>query len=177
MFNAYSSLGIPDWHTYPWGKLIERPELATIGARHGLTPAQVLLAWQYGQGILMNPRSMSLVHMRENLDPKVRDAHVAKRTSRSARREAHLAERTSWSAPRACTAMPAQFERRCAMCPCLRSSTLTFACVVGSQVFQTTLDADAITSLESFEVDVCTSTNKFYECCGDPSVQPVLSVC
>jgi len=36
-----------------------------------MSPAQILLAWQYHQGIVFNPRSMNKAHMLENLDAKV----------------------------------------------------------------------------------------------------------
>ena len=32
-----------------------------------MTAAQVLLAWQFDQGIVFNPRTMSLAHQKENL--------------------------------------------------------------------------------------------------------------
>ena len=75
-FNSYSPLGIPDWHKYPksistTGLLLEEPIVKRIASEHGISPAQLLLAWQWSKGIVFNPRSMNLAHMSENLDPKV----------------------------------------------------------------------------------------------------------
>ena len=76
LFNSYSPLGIPDWHNYPsaistTGRILEEPKVQAIAKNHGLTPAQALLAWQWQQGIVFNPRSMRESHMRENMDSKV----------------------------------------------------------------------------------------------------------
>lgn len=76
VFNSYSPLGIPDWHKYPstistTGILIEEPALKTIGAAHGLTAAQVLLAWQWSYGMVSNPRTFNVSHMQENMAPEV----------------------------------------------------------------------------------------------------------
>jgi len=72
LFNSYSPLGIPDFRTFPsaistTGVLIEEPVLKTIGAAHNLTPAQVLLAWEWSYGMVANPRTMNVTHMNENL--------------------------------------------------------------------------------------------------------------
>ena len=80
-FNSYSPLGIPDDHAYPssistTGKIIEEPRLLPVAKKHGLSPAQLLLAWQWGQGIVSNPRSMSAAHMLENLAPSVTSTKV-----------------------------------------------------------------------------------------------------
>ena len=40
VFNSYSPLGIPDFHKY----------LEPLAKKHGLSPAQILLAWQAGIG-------------------------------------------------------------------------------------------------------------------------------
>ena len=46
---------------------MEDPMVMKIAAAHGVTPAQVLLQWQYALGIPTNPRSQHAGHMRENL--------------------------------------------------------------------------------------------------------------
>ena len=51
--------------------LLEDPKLAPLAKKHGLTPAQILLAWQTQLGIVYNPRTMVGEHMIDNLDPKV----------------------------------------------------------------------------------------------------------
>ena len=77
LFNSYSPLGIPDWHTYAGGKLLDEPAVARVGAKHAMSAAQVLLSWQFDQGIVFNPRSMSLAHQKENLDPAVFSGKLA----------------------------------------------------------------------------------------------------
>lgn len=78
LVNSYSPLGIPDWHKYLGAEfnLLQDPKLAPLAAKHGLSPAQVLLAWQHMRGIVYNPRSMRAEHMKENLDPKVAAAKL-----------------------------------------------------------------------------------------------------
>jgi 2,5-diketo-D-gluconate reductase A len=71
---SYSPLGIPDWHAFPTpalpsnSTLSDPVVLATAAAHAPATPAQVLLAWLFQQGMPSNPRSMSAEHMRDNLD-------------------------------------------------------------------------------------------------------------
>jgi len=72
-FWGYSPLGVPDWQIFPtentgmsWTPM-EDPAVVKIAAAHGVTPAQVLLQWQYALGIPTNPRSQHAGHMKENL--------------------------------------------------------------------------------------------------------------
>lgn len=71
--NAYSPLGVPDYHTYPTTtgmspKMLDDPVLLSITAAHpGFTPAQVVLAWLWALNIPTNPRTLRLDHMDENL--------------------------------------------------------------------------------------------------------------
>lgn len=71
VFNAYSSLGVPDWHKYPPSlgapTLLQDAQVKAIASAHGKTPAQILLNWQASQGIPFNPRTNNQVHMAENL--------------------------------------------------------------------------------------------------------------
>jgi 2,5-diketo-D-gluconate reductase A len=48
--------------------LLREPLLATIGARYGKTPAQVVLRWDVEQGIVAIPRSSNEERLAENLD-------------------------------------------------------------------------------------------------------------
>lgn len=70
---SYSPLGIPDWHAFPTPALpaattLEDPILLQVAAAHpGVSPAQIVLAWIWAQGIPSNPRTMNIAHMRENL--------------------------------------------------------------------------------------------------------------
>jgi len=72
-FWGYSPLGVPDVQIFPtttgmsWTPM-EDPAVVKIAQTHGVTPAQVLLQWQYALGIPTNPRSQNAEHMRENLN-------------------------------------------------------------------------------------------------------------
>jgi diketogulonate reductase-like aldo/keto reductase len=47
--------------------MLDRPELASIAAEHGATPAQVALAWLLQQqGVAVIPKASSVWHVREN---------------------------------------------------------------------------------------------------------------
>ena len=68
---SYSPLGVPDHVTFkpPCAPTpVQDPVVLSIAANHNITPAQVLLAHQWAEGISSNPRSMDAVHMLENLE-------------------------------------------------------------------------------------------------------------
>eukprot|EP00041_Stephanoeca_diplocostata_P023013 m.558318 g.558318 ORF g.558318 m.558318 type:complete len:687 (-) comp22198_c0_seq3:105-2165(-) len=72
LFNGYSPLGVPDYHSYAklpgaTAKLLDEPVLKRIAAERHATPAQVLLKWQWNKGLVVNPRTFSVAHMKENL--------------------------------------------------------------------------------------------------------------
>lgn len=50
------------------GELLRQPVLAGIGARHGRTPAQVVLRWHVQQGLVTFPKASSRGRLVENLD-------------------------------------------------------------------------------------------------------------
>ncbi|MET0286813.1 MAG: aldo/keto reductase [Polyangiales bacterium] len=68
---AYSPLGSSDRPAQMKGKdepsLLQDPVIATIAKVHGVTPAQVLLAWHVTRGIAVIPKSVSPARLRENL--------------------------------------------------------------------------------------------------------------
>jgi len=101
---VYYSLGErgPDFELLPWqrarqmplmaycpldqGALADHPALRPLALRHGVTPAQVAIAWLLAQGGVMPiPKAGSLLHLRHNLaaaqlqldmdDLQVLDAH------------------------------------------------------------------------------------------------------
>ncbi len=63
VFLGYSPLGVPDYKVYPPSlpspSQLTDPVVVDIAARYSITPAQVLLLWQYQLGIPVNPRSMN----------------------------------------------------------------------------------------------------------------------
>lgn len=68
---AYSPFGSPD--RSPGLKpadepdLLADPVLAEIAGRHGATPAQVILAWDFARGTSAIPKSVTAPHLAENL--------------------------------------------------------------------------------------------------------------
>lgn len=50
------------------GELLRQPVLTEIGARHGRTPAQVVLRWHVQQGLVTFPKASSRSRLVENLD-------------------------------------------------------------------------------------------------------------
>ncbi|HEX2072885.1 MAG TPA: aldo/keto reductase [Geodermatophilus sp.] len=50
------------------GELLRRPVLTEIAARHGKTPAQVVLRWHVQQGLVTFPKASSRSRLVENLD-------------------------------------------------------------------------------------------------------------
>ena len=70
-FNSYSPLGAPDWAPTKrnWnGTILELPVIQSIAKAHQRTAGQILLRWHWQQGIVVNPRTMSQDHMKENLN-------------------------------------------------------------------------------------------------------------
>jgi diketogulonate reductase-like aldo/keto reductase len=68
--NGYSPFGVPDRRTYPSPMApteLQDPVAVQIAQAHGRTVAEILLAWQWQQGIVVNPRSQNAAHMLENL--------------------------------------------------------------------------------------------------------------
>jgi alcohol dehydrogenase (NADP+) len=69
---AYSPLGSPDRppHFKADGEpvLLADPAVLAIAARHGVTPAQVLIAWALQRGTVVIPKSVSPERIRQNLE-------------------------------------------------------------------------------------------------------------
>lgn len=67
--NAYSPLGVPDWHTYPAGHgmsatTLEDPVVTGIAVAHNRSAAAVIINWLwYGLGAVTNPRTRDIEHM------------------------------------------------------------------------------------------------------------------
>ena len=71
VYNSYSPLGAPDWapDRHNWnGTILQLPLIAKIAKAHNVTAAQVMLGWQWQQGIVVNPRTLNVDHMKENLN-------------------------------------------------------------------------------------------------------------
>ena len=70
-FNSYSPLGAPDWAPTErgWnGTILALPVIQEISKSHNRTVGQVIQRWEWQQSIVVNPRTMNLDHMKENLN-------------------------------------------------------------------------------------------------------------
>lgn len=68
--NGYSPFGTPDYHSYSLGgkaRLLDEEAITKLAAEKNRTAAEVVLAWNLARGVLVNPRTQSEQHMRENL--------------------------------------------------------------------------------------------------------------
>ena len=66
-FCARHRIQVEAWSPLMEGHL-DLPALTAIGARHGRTPAQVVLRWDLQHGIVTIPRSAKAGHIRENAE-------------------------------------------------------------------------------------------------------------
>ena len=70
-FNSYAPLGTPDWApaAHHWnGTILQLPVVQGIAAAHNRSAAQVILRWEWQQGVVANPRTLNQDHMKENLN-------------------------------------------------------------------------------------------------------------
>lgn len=72
-FLGYSPFGVPDYHPFPTplfpaANQLEHPDVLAYAAKYNVTPAQVLVQWQWQLGIPVNPRTLNPAHMAENLN-------------------------------------------------------------------------------------------------------------
>lgn len=65
-----ASLGIvtESWSPLASGELLGDPVLAAIGAKHGKSPAQVMIRWHLQLGLVVLPKSVTPARIRENID-------------------------------------------------------------------------------------------------------------
>ena len=70
VFNGYSPMASNDWaaafHHWPQ-PLLSQSTLVAIGKKYDRSAADVALRWQVQQGIVVNPRTVDLEHMQDNL--------------------------------------------------------------------------------------------------------------
>ena len=64
VFNSYSPFGGGGSET---GRLLSDPRLRAIGKNHNVSVAQVILNWQWGKGIVVNPQASNVEYQMENL--------------------------------------------------------------------------------------------------------------
>jgi 2,5-diketo-D-gluconate reductase A len=66
---VHAQLGIvtESWSPLGQGRLLADPALADIAAKHGKTPAQVIIRWHVDSGLMVIPKSANPVRLKENL--------------------------------------------------------------------------------------------------------------
>ncbi|MET7765425.1 aldo/keto reductase [Streptomyces sp. NPDC005393] len=68
-FNSRHDIVTEAWSPLGQGKgLLENPKLAAIAAKHGKSPAQVVLRWHLDLGNVVIPKSVTPSRIKENLD-------------------------------------------------------------------------------------------------------------
>eukprot|EP00026_Physarum_polycephalum_P012239 Phypoly_transcript_12526.p1 GENE.Phypoly_transcript_12526~~Phypoly_transcript_12526.p1 ORF type:complete len:333 (+),score=33.99 Phypoly_transcript_12526:49-1047(+) len=71
-YNGYSPLGAPDHMAFNKTKwpipILAQPDIIQIAANHNKTVAQVILRWEIQQGLVVNPRTKNIQHMKDNLN-------------------------------------------------------------------------------------------------------------
>ncbi|WP_028275609.1 aldo/keto reductase [Arthrobacter sp. I3] len=68
VFNAAHGIATEAWSPLAQGALLADPAIKEIAARHGRTPAQVILRWHLQQGRIVIPKSVTPARIRENLE-------------------------------------------------------------------------------------------------------------
>jgi 2,5-diketo-D-gluconate reductase A len=68
VFNEAQGIATEAWSPLAQGALLADPAIQEIAARHGRTPAQIILRWHLQQGRIVIPKSVTPARIRENLD-------------------------------------------------------------------------------------------------------------
>ncbi|MDF9752223.1 aldo/keto reductase [Arthrobacter sp. ES3-54] len=68
VFNAAQGIATEAWSPLAQGALLADPAIREIAARHGRTPAQVILRWHLQQARIVIPKSVTPARIRENLE-------------------------------------------------------------------------------------------------------------
>jgi 2,5-diketo-D-gluconate reductase A len=68
VFNAAQGIATEAWSPLAQGALLADPAITEIAARHGKTPAQIILRWHLQQGRIVIPKSVTPARIRENLE-------------------------------------------------------------------------------------------------------------
>lgn len=67
-FHAEKAIVTTSWSPLGQGKLLEDPVIAGIAAKHGKTPAQVIIRWHVDLGLTVIPKSVTPARIVSNLD-------------------------------------------------------------------------------------------------------------
>lgn len=66
-YHTAHGIATQSWSPLGRGALLDDPVLASIAARHGRTPAQVVLRWHLQSGLIVIPKSTHAERLRENM--------------------------------------------------------------------------------------------------------------
>ena len=144
--NGYSPLGVPDFHKYGptigTPTLLEEETIKLIALTKGVTPAQVVLNWEWMNGVLINPRVYNTTHMCAPATPPHHTGPAAAR----------------W--------------RSCRLSVCSTSCLASVGRRENLDIFSFQLTDREITVLESLPQGSCEGDPGWYECCGgtQPSI-------
>jgi 2,5-diketo-D-gluconate reductase A len=67
-FDAAHGIVTEAWSPLARGRILDDAALVRIGAKHGVTPAQVTIRWHLQQGLVVIPKSVTPSRIRANLD-------------------------------------------------------------------------------------------------------------
>jgi 2,5-diketo-D-gluconate reductase A len=67
-FDSARGIVTEAWSPLARGRLLEEPLLARLAARHGVSPAQIVLRWHVQNGIVVIPKSVTPERIRANID-------------------------------------------------------------------------------------------------------------
>ncbi len=67
-FHARHNIATESWSPLGQGRLLDDPAIAAIAAKHGKTPAQVILRWHLDSDLIAIPKSATPSRIRENFD-------------------------------------------------------------------------------------------------------------
>lgn len=73
-FHAKHGIATEAWSPLGQGTLFEDRTIAALSAKHGKTPAQIILRWHLDNGLIAIPKSVTPARIRENID--VFDFHL-----------------------------------------------------------------------------------------------------
>ncbi|WP_182049113.1 aldo/keto reductase [Changpingibacter yushuensis] len=79
-FNSSQGIITQAWSPLRRGELLEDPAITALAASHGVTPGQIVLAWEVARGVVPIPKASSTERQLENLgalDVELSEADVA----------------------------------------------------------------------------------------------------
>lgn len=65
--HARHGIATESWSPLGQGQVLEDPQIAAIAAKHGKTPAQIVIRWHLDSGLIVIPKSVTPARIRENI--------------------------------------------------------------------------------------------------------------